>query len=75
MDCPRRRAGHDHALAAHADVVPIEKPDEWTVDPFGADIINGKIYGRGAVDDKDGLGAMLGAVRAIQRAGYRLLLK
>jgi len=64
--------GRSLHLAAHADVVPIEKPDEWTVEPFSAEIIEGKIYGRGALDDKDGLAAMLAAVQAIQKAGYRL---
>lgn len=59
-------------LAAHADVVPINKPEEWIVEPFSADIIEGKIYGRGSVDDKDGLTGMLAATRAIQKAGYQL---
>ena len=59
-------------LAAHVDVVPIEKPDEWIVEPFSAEIIEGRIYGRGSVDDKDGLTAMLGALQAIQKAGYRV---
>jgi acetylornithine deacetylase/succinyl-diaminopimelate desuccinylase-like protein len=38
-------------LASHTDVVPARKED-WTVDPFGGEIIEGKIYGRGAVDMK-----------------------
>jgi acetylornithine deacetylase len=59
-------------LPAHADVVPIEKPSEWIVGPFSGEIIDGKIYGRGALDDKDGLAAILSAVRAIQTAGFRL---
>jgi succinyl-diaminopimelate desuccinylase len=32
---------------AHMDVVPVDEP--WTVDPFGGEIIDGKLYGRGAV--------------------------
>jgi acetylornithine deacetylase len=59
-------------LPAHADVVPIEKPTEWVVGPFSGEIIEGRIYGRGALDDKDGIAAMLTAVRAIDRAGFRL---
>jgi len=38
-------------LASHTDVVPARKED-WTMDPFGGEIIEGKIYGRGAVDMK-----------------------
>lgn len=33
----------------HTDVVPVDEP-KWTQDPFGADIVDGKIYGRGATD-------------------------
>lgn len=64
--------GRSLHLTAHADVVPIGKPEEWIVGPFSAEIIDGKIYGRGALDDKDGLAAMLSALQAIRRAGYRL---
>jgi acetylornithine deacetylase len=59
-------------MAAHVDVVPIEQPERWKVDPFAADIIDGQIWGRGAVDDKDGLTGMLAALEALQRAGIRL---
>ena len=38
------------AILTHLDVVPAG--EGWTVDPFGGQIIDGKIYGRGAVDDK-----------------------
>ena len=38
-------------LSGHSDVVPVEK-EKWTVEPFGGEIINNKIYGRGAVDMK-----------------------
>ncbi|AIT59957.1 M20/M25/M40 family metallo-hydrolase [Corynebacterium doosanense] len=36
-------------LLGHTDVVPVDAA-KWTVDPFGAEIIDGKIYGRGSVD-------------------------
>jgi acetylornithine deacetylase/succinyl-diaminopimelate desuccinylase-like protein len=38
-------------LMAHLDVVGVER-DKWTVDPFGAVIKDGYLYGRGAIDDK-----------------------
>lgn len=37
------------ALVPHLDVVPVD-PDGWTVDPFAAEVVDGVIYGRGAVD-------------------------
>lgn len=36
-------------LLGHTDVVPVDEP-KWTVDPFGAEIIDDKLYGRGSVD-------------------------
>jgi acetylornithine deacetylase/succinyl-diaminopimelate desuccinylase-like protein len=44
---------------AHQDTVPVEG---MTVDPFGAEIREGRLYGRGACDIKGGLSAMLAAV-------------
>ncbi|HTT33655.1 MAG TPA: M20/M25/M40 family metallo-hydrolase, partial [Methylomirabilota bacterium] len=38
-------------LVAHLDTVPVDK-SHWTVDPFGAVIKDGYLYGRGAIDDK-----------------------
>ncbi len=55
----------------HFDVVPVG--DGWTVDPFGAEIRDGKLYGRGVSDQKAGIAASIFAVEAIRRAGIRLL--
>lgn len=38
--------------AGHTDVVPVGDPDAWSVDPFAAEIKDGKLYGRGASDMK-----------------------
>lgn len=38
-------------LLAHMDVVGVER-DKWTTKPFGAEILDGFVYGRGAIDDK-----------------------
>lgn len=51
---------------AHLDVVPVRNPDAWPCDPFDPEIINGRMYGRGTVDHKSPLIAMLTAVEAIQ---------
>jgi succinyl-diaminopimelate desuccinylase len=53
----------------HTDVVTEGDPAEWTVDPFGGDLIEEKIYGRGAADMKGGVAALLYAARAIETAG------
>ncbi|HMQ57062.1 MAG TPA: acetylornithine deacetylase/succinyl-diaminopimelate desuccinylase family protein [Rhizobiaceae bacterium] len=47
---------------SHIDVV--EAGDGWTVDPFGGEIRDGKVYGRGACDMKGGLAASIVAVEA-----------
>jgi acetylornithine deacetylase/succinyl-diaminopimelate desuccinylase-like protein len=48
-------------LASHADVVGVEK-DKWTLDPFGAVVKDGRIYGRGAIDFKGGMAVFARAV-------------
>jgi acetylornithine deacetylase len=49
---------------AHQDTVPI---DQMTIDPFGARVENGRLYGRGACDIKGGMAAMLGAFARLVR--------
>src|SRR5436190_23582546 len=57
-------------LNGHFDVVPAG--DGWTVDPFGGEVRNNRIWGRGASDMKAGLAAAVYAVEAIRRAGVTL---
>jgi len=54
----------------HFDVVPVG--EGWTVDPFAAEIQDGKLYGRGASDQKAGIAASIFAIEAIRRSGLRL---
>ncbi len=54
----------------HLDVVPVG--DGWTKDPFGGDIIDGKLYGRGTSDMKAGIACSLYAIEALRRAGAQL---
>ena len=49
----------------HSDVVTEGDLSGWTVDPFGATIVDGRLYGRGAADMKGGVAAMLFAARAL----------
>ena len=58
-------------LNGHFDVVPVG--NGWTVDPFGGDVRDGRIYGRGVADMKAGIAAAVYAVEALRRAGVRLL--
>lgn len=55
-------------LNSHMDVVPVEA-DKWVCDPFSADVIDGKIYGRGIQDMKIVgiwyLGAVVGAAQPV----------
>ncbi|PTT20783.1 hypothetical protein DBR36_05185 [Microbacterium sp. HMWF026] len=68
-----RMAGSDPdagALVAHAhlDVVPVDAAD-WTHPPFGAEIHDGVLYGRGAVDMKNFAGMLLAIARSFRRDG------
>ncbi len=55
-------------LHGHLDVVPAFA-EQWRVDPFAAEIVDGYLYGRGTVDMKDFDAILLSVVRARQRAG------
>ncbi|PZO77984.1 MAG: acetylornithine deacetylase [Mesorhizobium amorphae] len=59
-------------LCGHIDVVPVGALKEWTVDPFGGEIRDGRLYGRGSIDMKGGVAACVAAMRAINRAGITL---
>ena len=58
-------------LVAHMDVVGVDK-SKWTVDPFGAVIKDGYMYGRGSIDDKGMLSANLAAFIALKRSNLHL---
>lgn len=58
------------AVLGHLDVVP--EGDGWNYPPYGAVIDNGRLYGRGAVDDKGPTVAALYALRAIADSGVAL---
>jgi succinyl-diaminopimelate desuccinylase len=59
------------AYCGHLDTV-VAGAAPWRHDPFGAEIVDGVLWGRGAVDMKSGLAAMLGALLAIHRSEVRL---
>ena len=68
----RRAAAQSLLLEGHTDVVTEGDPAEWTHPPFGAELVDGRIYGRGAADMKSGLAAAMIAAAAIKRSGAAL---
>ncbi|MHB8531942.1 MAG: M20/M25/M40 family metallo-hydrolase, partial [Solirubrobacteraceae bacterium] len=57
-------------LSGHIDVVPVERPQDWRHDPWGAEVADGRIWGRGAGDMKAGLAAyLIGAAAYLQTCG------
>ncbi len=48
-------------FAGHTDVVPVGRLEGWSVDPFAAEILNGRLYGRGAADMKGAIAAFVAA--------------
>ena len=67
----RLGSGGPHLMfAGHTDVVPVGDEAAWTQGPFGAEIVDGEMYGRGAVDMKGGIACFVSALaRLIERKG------
>jgi len=64
---PGQNKGKTLVINGHIDVV---LPGEnWTVDPFGGEIRDGRIYGRGSSDMKSGVAALAAAMIAFKRSG------
>jgi len=59
-------AGRPVMIMAHMDVVGVERAN-WSVDPFGGEIRDGYVYGRGAIDDKGMLAANLETMLLLKR--------
>jgi succinyl-diaminopimelate desuccinylase len=50
------------AFAGHVDVVPTGDINNWSINPFGGEVKEGKVWGRGAADMKSGIAAFIAAV-------------
>lgn len=59
------------AMVGHVDVVPAGDLTNWRTDPYKAEIIDGRIYGRGTIDDKGPLLAGYYAMKALKEAGFK----
>jgi succinyl-diaminopimelate desuccinylase len=62
-------AGPNLCFAGHTDVVPTGAPEAWSADPFEAELREGVVIGRGAVDMKGGIAAWVAAVSRVLAAG------
>jgi acetylornithine deacetylase/succinyl-diaminopimelate desuccinylase-like protein len=56
-------------LMGHTDVVPVN-PDTWTRDPFGGELVNGEVWGRGAIDMLNLTSSMAVAFRHLARSNF-----
>jgi acetylornithine deacetylase len=63
--------GRSLILNGHIDTVTVEPINQWTRDPFGAEIVDGVMYGRGTSDMKGGVMAALMAISYLHQAGLR----
>ena len=57
-------------LMGHTDVVPVT-PEHWTRDPFGGELVNGEVWGRGAVDMLNLTASQAVALKTLARKGWR----
>lgn len=64
--------GKSLILNGHVDTVPLGDPGKWTHPPLSGELDGNRVHGRGACDMKGGIAAMIKAVEAIQKAGYKL---
>ena len=64
--------GRSLILNGHIDTVTVEPRDEWTHEPFGAEIEDGKMYGRGVSDMKSGIVAAMVAMECLIELGVKL---
>ena len=56
-----RGASRTFGFNGHTDVVPVGDPAAWSVDPFGGELRDGRLWGRGAADMKSGVAAFVAA--------------
>jgi acetylornithine deacetylase/succinyl-diaminopimelate desuccinylase-like protein len=62
--------GPTFCLLGHVDTVPAD-PREWSRDPWGGDLAEGQVWGRGAQDMKEQVAAEIAAVAGLARSGWR----
>jgi succinyl-diaminopimelate desuccinylase len=60
-------ASPNFCFAGHTDVVPVG--NGWTAEPFAGDVVNGRLYGRGASDMKSAIAAFVAAAARLTQGG------
>lgn len=68
----RPEAGPTLVYCSHIDVVPAGDPELWELDPYGADVIEGRMHGRGSSDAKGPVAAALEAAAILEASGVSL---
>jgi acetylornithine deacetylase/succinyl-diaminopimelate desuccinylase family protein len=68
---PGSGGGRSLAFNAHVDVVPVGDRTLWSQKPFGGEVVDGRLYGRGATDMKGGLAAAMWATKVALDSGLR----
>jgi acetylornithine deacetylase len=68
-------SGRSLILNGHVDVVPIGPEDTWSIPPWSGIYQDGRVYGRGSADMKGGCVSNIMAIKALQAAGIRLILR
>jgi acetylornithine deacetylase len=63
--------GRTLILYSHIDTVPVDPNTHWAHDPYSGDIVDGRIYGRGAADMKGGSGVALVTLEILDELGLR----
>ncbi len=61
-------AAPNFCFAGHTDVVPVGHRESWTVDPFGGEVADGQLFGRGATDMKGAIACFVAAAAKILTA-------
>ncbi len=64
-------SGKSIVLNGHIDTVEPGARDQWDVDPFSAEIVDGRLFGRGSLDMKAGVVANIMAVAALRDTGWQ----
>ncbi|NUS50088.1 MAG: M20/M25/M40 family metallo-hydrolase, partial [Nocardioidaceae bacterium] len=67
---PGTSADRPVVLMAHLDVVPVDTSAPWQHPPFGGDVVDGAVWGRGTLDDKGSVAAICEAVERLLADGF-----
>ena len=67
-----RKGAKTLVLNGHIDTVPEGDKSQWTTDPFGGEVKDGKLYGRGSCDMKGGLVSAMMAMKVLQESDIQL---